>query len=869
MLQLKNITKNYETGSTTVEALKDIELKFRDNEFVSVLGPSGCGKTTLLNLLGGLDRYTTGDLIINGKSTQDFTDREWDTYRNRRIGFVFQNYNLIPHQTVFRNVELALTLSGVSKQERRKRTREVLEKVGLSDQLNKKPNQMSGGQMQRVSIARALINNPDILLADEPTGALDSETSKQIMALIQEIAKERLVIMVTHNGDLAERYSTRIIKLFDGRLVGDNNPFDAEEERIVVDKKRKKDRTAKKTSMSFMTALSLSANNLLTKKTRTFMTSFAGSIGIIGIALILSLSSGSQAYINRVSEDTLSTYPITLEERTADIGAFLSAMRDVHDENHAIYEDDGRIYSSDMVRGMMVAMIAGREDNDLKAFKKHIEKNADILGPLTNAIAYSYNSNLNIYASDHSGGIRQVNPFELFPGMGAGAGASGMGGMGMMRGNVNVWTQMIDNIPLLAAQYEILAGRWPREKHEVILLADENNKVMDYSLYSLGLKNTKDLEAMVRDLRMGKSPDGSGSETVSFSYDELLNLSFRMVLSSDLYQKSGGTWLDKQNDEEYMRDILDDALEIKIVGIIRPAENANSQSILGTIGYTYALTEYIISQVNASDIVREQKASPDTDVFTGKPFSDPNAEPEPFDMSTLSDEALAYMASLSDEEKEGLIASYSATSSATYEGNLRKLGVVDIESPNTISIYPKDFAAKEKIEEFIGDYNKANANEGSGKTIHYTDYVGLMMSSVSTVINMISSILIAFVAISLVVSSIMIGIITYVSVLERTKEIGILKSIGASKKDISRVFNAETLIIGFVAGSLGIGITVLLTIPANMIIKAVSGVSGIAALPAIGAVLLVALSMGLTLIAGLIPSKIAANKDPVVALRTE
>jgi len=868
MLQLKNITKNYEAGTTIVEALKGINLKLRDNEFVSVLGPSGCGKTTLLNLLGGLDRYTSGDLIINGKSTKEFTDRDWDTYRNHRVGFVFQNYNLIPHQTVLSNVELSLTLSGVSKSERRNKAMEVLEKVGLSDQIDKKPNQMSGGQMQRVSIARALINNPDILLADEPTGALDSGTSEQIMALIKEIAKDRLVIMVTHNAELAEKYSTRIINLFDGQLVGDNNPFDAEEELIVVDKNKKKDKNEKKTSMSFLTALSLSANNLLTKKTRTFLTSFAGSIGIIGIALILALSNGSQVYINKVQEDTLSAYPLIIEDKSTDIGALMTAMRDVRTGSHE-HEHEDMIYSTNILSSMLEAMLSGREDNDLKAFKEHIENNKEEIDSLTNAISYSYNINLNIYDADYSDGIKQVNPFELLPN--AQAGGSFSSNMGMMgsSGGMNVWTEMIDNITLLDSQYDMLAGRWPNEKHEIILVADEHNEISDYALYSLGLKDSKELEAMIKALRDGKTADQITSEPVSFTYDELLNLKYKMVLSSDLYQKEDNSWVDMQKDEKYMKSILDDALEIKIVGIIRPVENANSSSISASIGYTSALTKYIIDQVNASEIVKAQKSDINTDIFTGKPFADPDAEPEELDINSLSDEMKAYLATLSDEERENVLASYSASSTATYDENLAKLGVVDLNVPNAINIYPKDFASKEDIETFISDYNKDNADENGKNAIHYTDYVGIMISSVSSIINMISSILMAFVGISLVVSSIMIGIITYVSVLERTKEIGILKSIGASKKDISRVFNAETLIIGFVAGTLGILISALLTIPANMIIKAISGVSGIAALPIVGAVFLVVLSMGLTLIAGLIPSRIAANKDPVVALRTE
>jgi len=824
MLQLKNITKDYVIGNNTVNALKGIDLKFRDNEFVSILGPSGCGKTTMLNLLGGLDIYTTGDLIINGKSTKDFSDRDWDTYRNRRVGFVFQNYNLISHQTVLSNVELALTLSGVSKTERRKRAIEVLGKVGLADQLNKKPNQMSGGQMQRVAIARALINNPEILLADEPTGALDSETSVQIMELIKEIAKERLVIMVTHNPVLAEKYSNRTIKLFDGEVVGDSNPFDAACEPAADSKKSKRGR---KTSMSFFTALSLSFNNLLTKKTRTFLTAFAGSIGIIGIALIMSLSSGSQAYIQRVQEDTLSTFPLIIESSTADFMAIMTAMSDMQtdrpDRTGAL-----AVYSNNVMGGMLSAMASGMEDNDLRAFRHHIEANREYMDALTNAITYTYDIHLNIFASDTTDGIQQINPSTLFGGGGNGGGM-GMGGpmmMPMMGGGMNVWTEMINNPELLALQYDVVAGRWPTLKNEIVLVVDENNEIMDFALYTLGLMDISDIGAMMQAMHMGEA---FTTEISRFTFEELLALTFKLVLSPDMFQREGNTWADMSDDETFMRTALENALEIQVVGIIRPSEEAVMTSITGTVGFLYALTEYIIEQVNASDIVVAQRANESTDIFTGEPF----------------------------------------TGTDNFYDNLAILGAVDIDTPSSIRLYPKDFESKEAIEQFISDYNRIVIEAGGENTIHYTDFVGIMMASVSTIINMISNVLIAFVGISLVVSSIMIGIITYVSVLERTKEIGILKSIGASKKDISRVFNAETLIVGFIAGAFGVGVTALLTIPANMIIRHVTGVSGIAALPILGAIVLIILSMGLTLVAGLIPSKIAAKKDPVVALRTE
>lgn len=831
MLRLKNITKNYEIGTTVVNALKGIDLKFRDNEFVSILGPSGCGKTTMLNLLGGLDIYTSGDLVINGKSTKDFSDRDWDTYRNRRVGFVFQNYNLISHQTVLRNVELALTLSGVSKTERKRRAIEVLTKVGLQDQLDKKPNQMSGGQMQRVAIARALINNPEILLADEPTGALDSETSVQIMELIKEIAQERLVIMVTHNPELAESYSTRIIRLFDGELVSDSSPYTPEEtQEIKPTEKQKRDR---KTSMSFFTALSLSFNNLLTKKARTFLTAFAGSIGIIGIALILSLSSGSQGFIQRVQEDTLSTFPIIIEDTTADFMAIMTAMNEMQTgrpERSAF-----AIYSNNLMGGIISAMVTGIEDNDLVSFMAHIEDNREELDTLTNAITYGYAIHLNIFSPDVSDGVFSINPPQAF---GATAGPAAqptapdagpqpmpMGGP-FMGGGMDVWGELLNNPELLELQYDLVAGEWPTAYNELILVVDENNEVMDFALYSLGLMDAADIMMMMQAMHTGVE---FTPETARFYFQELLDLTFRLVLTTDMFGYENGTWVDRRNDSAFMEAAVENGIELRIAGIVRPSEEAVMTSFSSTLGYTYQLTHHIINALNASPIVTAQRANTDIDVFTGQAFA----------------------------------------TGASYTDNLSTLGVTTINAPNSIRIYPRDFESKEAIEEFIAEYNRMVLEAGYENTIHYTDFVGIMMASVSTIINMISYVLIAFVGISLVVSSIMIGIITYVSVLERTKEIGILKSIGASKKDISRVFNAETLIVGFIAGAFGILVTVLLTIPANIIIHHLAGVSGIASLPILGAIVLILLSMGLTLIAGLIPSKIAARKDPVVALRTE
>lgn len=871
MLSLTGITKEYLAGNTKVEALKGIDLYFRKNEFVCILGPSGCGKTTMLNILGGLDRYTSGDLVINGKSTKNFTDRDWDTYRNRSIGFVFQSYNLIPHQTVLSNVELALTLSGVSKAERRRRAVETLNKVGLGDQLNKKPTQMSGGQMQRVAIARALVNDPDILLADEPTGALDSETSVQIMEILKEISKDKLIIMVTHNGQLAEQYANRIIKLLDGRITDDSNPYKPEQEEKSESDKKKKDKYKKKTSMSFFTALSLSFNNLLTKKARTFLTAFAGSIGIIGIALILSVSNGFQIYIDRMQEDTLSSYPLSITEQTADLSALMEALGDSNKEEHEI--EEGTLYSNDIMSKMITTLMASVSNNDLNRFKGYIDDNYDSISSYVNDIVYGYDIDLNLYSSDYSNGVVQVNPVTfLYEMLGINNETADETANTMMM-STDVWTQMLDNKELLNSQFDVIAGTWPESKNEVVLVVDENNEIMDYTLYALGLKSMDELKEMTEAIQNG---DEYTPTPTQYSYDDILNKTYKLVLSTDYYEKSGSTWVDKSEDEEYMKNVLDNAEEIKIVGIIRPAEGVEMTSISGSVGYTKELTEYIIKTVNDAEIVKEQKENPDIDVFTGKEFAkdtDSNAEsttPSEIDISALPQETQAYLATLSEEERAQVLESYSPVSSSTYEGNLKKLGVVDLDTPSSINIYPRDFDSKEQIVQFISDYNdKITADGNEEYTIKYTDYVGLMMSSISTVIDTISYVLIAFVGISLVVSSIMIGIITYVSVLERTKEIGILKSIGASKKDISRVFNAETLIVGFAAGMFGIIVTLLLTLPINAVLQSITGIANVAQMPIVGAIILILLSMALTLIAGLIPSKIAARKDPVVALRSE
>ena len=867
MLQLKNITKNYLSGDNEVQALKGIDIEFRENEFVSILGQSGCGKTTLLNIIGGLDRYTSGDLIINGKSTKEFKDKDWDTYRNHSVGFVFQSYNLIPHQTVLANVELALTISGVGKAERKKRAIEALQKVGLGDQLNKKPNQMSGGQMQRVAIARALVNDPDILLADEPTGALDSKTSVQVMEILKEISKDKLIIMVTHNPELAEKYSSRIVKLLDGKIIDDSNPYKSSEE-DVKKARNKKDKSGK-ASMKFTTAVRLSLNNLMTKKGRTFLTSFAGSIGIIGIALILSLSHGMQSYINRVEEDTLSSYPLTIQEASIDVTSMLEAMMgNGEKEEH----NDNKIYSRPIVNNILETVSTKLQTNNLEEFKKYLESGDTNIKDYINAIQYEYNLNLNIYKQNEDKTYQQVNPSKVFDELGFGEmmesrqSTSSMMSGSMTMTQTDVWNEMLDNQNLLQSQYDVLAGNWPTKYNEVVLIVDENNEVSDYTLYSLGIKDIKELNESMEKIKNKEKVEAGESE--SYSYDDLLNYKFKILLNTDYYKESGNAWQDMSNDDEYMKNVVDNAEEITIVGIIKPNEENVSSSGAGMIGYTKELKEYVINKINETEIVKEQKENPNINVFTGIEF--PKNQNSSFDYSQLTDEQRMYMSTLSEAELAELMKNYAENSTATYDSNLSTLGVVDLNKPSTINIYPKDFESKDMITTRISEYNDKQTNDGKEENvITYTDIVGVMMSSVSTIINVISYVLIAFVGISLVVSSIMIGIITYISVLERTKEIGILRSIGASKKDVSRVFNAETLIIGLVAGLIGIVVTLLLNIPINMIIKSIVGISNISKLPTAGAIILVVISVGLTMIAGLIPARFAAKRDPVEALRTE
>ncbi len=867
MLRLKGIKKNYVVGDQTIEALRGVDLSFRRNEFVSILGPSGCGKTTLLNIIGGLDRYSDGDMSINAVSTKQYNDADWDAYRNHSVGFVFQNYNLIPHQTVLSNVELALTLSGVSKAERRERAIKALERVGLGDQLNKKPNQMSGGQMQRVAIARALVNDPEVLLADEPTGALDTETSVQVMDLMKEIAKDRLVIMVTHNPELAEKYSTRIIKLLDGKVIDDTAPF---EPNNAADKAYEKRRT----SMKFATALSLSLNNLMTKKTRTLLTAFAGSIGIIGIALILSLSNGISNYINRVEQDTLSSYPITIQQETIDMSGMLNAMMGNHESDHEF--EEGKVYSVNIMGELFNSMLSQVTYNDTASFIQYIESDESGVPELVNDIKCDYNTTMYIYGTDINGNYLQVNPTTMFESVGMSGGVNDMmnASSSMSGSSMQTWSQLIDNDELLASQYDVIAGRMPEAYNEVVIFVGPSNTIDDFSLYSLGLKDQSELSGILTSAMQGSAMP---TETSVYTYEELLDLEFTLVVNTDFYQLQDGVWVDMRGDSAYMNELIGSSTTLHVVGILRPNEEAVNASMGSVIGYTPELTEYLLGEINSSDIVIAQKENPDVDVFTGLPFS-ASADASAANSSgipEMNEQQMEYFNSLTPEEQQAIMAAYMPETSVvlsvnTYESNMKTLGVADPGSPYIINIYPKDFEAKEKLTTIIDEYNDRMIAEGRPESvIQYTDYVEIIMSSVNTIINAISYVLIAFVAVSLVVSSIMIGIITYISVLERTKEIGILRAMGASKKDISRVFNAETLIVGFVAGALGIGISAALTVPINILIKHLTDISGVANLPVAGAIILVIISMILTFIAGLIPSKIASRKDPVVALRTE
>ena len=852
MLEIKKITKVYQTEGFKQKALDGVSINFRKCEFASILGPSGSGKTTLLNIIGGLDHYDSGDLIINETSTKEYSDRDWDTYRNHRVGFVFQNYNLITHQSVLANVELALTLSGVSKKERTKKARKALERVGLKDHIHKRPSQLSGGQMQRVAIARALVNDPEILLADEPTGALDTATSKQVMDLLKEIAADKLVIMVTHNSDLAEEYSNRIVKLKDGKIIDDSHPYDGSEDtKLDLFESEKK---SKKTSMNYKTALSLSLNNLMTKKGRTMLTAFAGSIGIIGIALIMSLSHGINLFIAKTEEDTLSAYPLTIEKESVDMSSMLQTFAGNNDKN---LEEDGKIHSISIMGDMFETMSKEVKHNDIKRFKEYLEKHSEIK-KYTTDISYSYNVTLNLYKSDTDKVVR-VNPTTVLDTIGFNSSGSSVMYSSLLT-NYDVFYQLLNNETLLKQQYDLVDGRWPEDYHELVLNVGENNGVSDYTLYSLGILSQDDLKEQFNNMISGKEVN---FEEHSYETSDFIGLTFKVVPNSSYYTKENGIWVNKSEDEEYMKDVINNAEEVRIVGIIRQNEEAvNTGRDYGLVGYKEELMNHLVEQTRDTDIAKEQLADENKNVFTGKEFST-NSN---FDMSSLTPEQMMALQNMSQEEMATFMKSYSENMTSSYTENLRKIGIADLNNPDYVYIYPKDFDSKKEIVKIIDNYNKGK--EEADK-IEYTDVVGIMMSSVSTIVNVISSVLIAFVAISLIVSSIMIAIITYISVIERTKEIGILRSIGASKKDISRVFNAETLIEGLAAGVLGIVVTIVFNIPINIIIKNVVNISNLSVLPIDGAIALILISVLLTVIAGFIPAKIASKKDPVEALRSE
>ena len=972
MLKLKDIRKDYLAGDSVVHALKGIDLEFRENEFVAILGHSGCGKTTLLNIIGGLDQYTSGDLVINGKSTKNFTDGDWDTYRNHSIGFVFQSYNLIPHQTVLSNVELALTLSGVAPAERRVRAIDALKKVGLGEQIYKKPNQMSGGQMQRVAIARALVNDPDILLADEPTGALDSDTSVQIMNILKEISEDKLIIMVTHNPDLAEAYASRIIRIKDGLIVGDSMPYDSgREEQPQVEPGKKK------TSMSFFTALALSTNNLLTKKARTILTAFAGSIGIIGIALIMSLSNGIQNYIDKVQEDTLSSYPVTIQAESYDMSSMMTSLMGVHSEAEENKHENDAVYSSTILYDMMNSMIsADKEVNNLKPFKEFLETDPEI-GQYISSVQYSYDLDMNLYARDVDDNIVKTDITELLQNAMSltfgGDYSSYFSTFGQYYSVADAWQEMLPGEngelinPLLKSQYNLIYGHWPENYDEVVLVVNKNNEVSDLVLYALGLKSNS---ALADDMQAFMDQENLNTELESWSYEDICSRIVRYIYPADQYSYDEETdeYVDLADEELGLRTLYNNGMDVKISGIIRQDDDAVSGMMSGSIGYTHALVEHVVNEAKNKDLVKRQLEDTTHDVFTGLPFLDDSDEA--FSNSRKTEAAKDYITAASDEELADVYVKYMSVpeddyvqdlideqmadmtrsdiedmvlkyypeyssmlskmdddtlfdyvgqmigeqvkqqyaaqmeamyrnlpddkladefellaledddylwiynnamppvySDSTLKDNLKKLGYVDLDSPSIINIYVSTFEDKDSIADAIERYNDSVSDDDQ---ISYTDYVALLMSSITTIINVISYVLIAFVAISLVVSSIMIGIITYISVLERTKEIGILRAIGASKKDVSRVFNAETFIIGLAAGLIGIFMTVLLNIPINIIVHDLTGIMSLKSeLPMVGGAALVLISVGLTFIAGLIPSSLAAKKDPVEALRTE
>lgn len=890
MLELKGITKDYPSGDTVVHALKGISVAFRDQEFVSILGQSGCGKTTLLNIIGGLDHYTRGDLIINGRSTKSYQDRDWDTYRNHSVGFVFQSYNLIPHQSVIANVEMALLLSGAPRADRRARAEAALAQVGLAEQMHKRPNQLSGGQMQRVAIARAIVNDPEIILADEPTGALDAETSVEVMEILKRLSRDRLVIMVTHNPQLAEEYSDRIVRIRDGEVTSDSRPVDAEAESLTPEQVQEHavaDARKGKRGMSYLSAIQLSFNNLMTKKGRTFLTAFAGSIGIIGIALILSLSDGAQNYIAETEETTMGSYPLTIQKTAVDMASMMSAMMGTGDTKGEAPK--GTAESKNIVTDMVESIGGGATENDMKAIKQWLETNPGDINDLVTDIQYNYSTPLNVFKDDTSAGAVQVNPATVMNALGISTSGSTqtqlMSSMASTGQGYDVWSELLSSKKAVDRDWKLVDGRMPQAWNEVVIALDEHGRISDYTLYALGMLDQSDLKGMMRNVLAGKKVEGA--KETSYSYDELMKLVFRLVPESSKYQKQAdGTWKDMSEDAAFMKSAVAAGEQVHVVGVVRATGDAGATvARYGGVLYPASLMKHMVETVAASDVVAAQKADPGTDIFTGYPFSDTASATMSLDEiesmigmmgGKQATQAQAYIDQMraqgsSDEEIAAAFSKLmsSQTDDATYDGNLEKLGAASLDDPSVIQIYPVDFKAKEQIDTLIDDYNKDIKAAGEGSEIQYTDIVGTLMSSVTSIVNSLTYILIAFVAISLVVSSIMIGIITYISVLERTKEIGILRAIGASKRDVSRIFTAETFITGLVSGLLGVGITVLLDFPVNWIIEVVAGVRNLAAVPAGAGAVLVLISVVLALAAGLAPSRMAAKKDPVTALRTE
>ena len=841
MLQLQHISKVYHTGDQEFHALKDISIRFRENEFVSILGQSGSGKTTLLNIIGGLDQYTSGDLLIQGKSTKQFKDRDWDSYRNHTIGFVFQSYNLIGHQTALSNVEIAMTLSGVSKAERKKRAIEVLERVGLKDHLYKKPSQMSGGQMQRIAIARALVNDPKVVLADEPTGALDSETSVQIMDLLKDIAKERLVIMVTHNPKLAQKYSTRIVQVLDGNILSDSNPCEPTEETKQVDIQ------FTKTKMSFITALVLSFNNLLTKKGRTLLTAFAGSIGIIGIALILALSNGVSDYVKKVQEDTLVSLPLTISEQNQ--SNLLATSPDLSEKP---YKDNHELGINTILTNLLKKQIG---KNDLASFKTYLEEHTSKVESLTKDIRYRYNLQPFIYASDTSNGPKSILPSTL-----ADEVETANQTMKGYLQNLNYWSELSSDSSMLESKYDVLEGRFPQDKSELVLIVDENNQISDLLLYSLRIKDPSELNDT-------KKLDELSSQT--YQYSDFIGKTFKAVVNTNRFVKENNLWVNKIDNASYMKTQIENGIELKIVGVLRQKDGTSSSvnAPSGGIAYTSTLIDYTSEYIQNSDIVKEQESNQNLNVFTGKEFA---KDPKPFSSENLTEEEKIQLAKMTPEEQAQYVQQYNDNSASTYEENLAKMGVINKSKPAAIEFYASSFQQKQELKDFINAYNTAKKEAGEDdKVLAYSDDIQTIMSSITTLVGVVTTVLVGFVAISLIVSSIMISIITYISVLERTKEIGILRAMGASKKDIRRIFTAETAIEGLISGVLGIAITFLATFPINAIVAKMTNVGNVAQLPIEVALILIGISIVLTMLAGLIPSRIAAKKDPVESLRSE